>query len=111
MANSKSTFSNAPFDLHVGIVSRIPDSMKKKVESDGFISGGDSFDLDLARRQHEKYIVTMRKLKVNMFELEADEHTPLCCFLEGSTVVQDGTALICKPANRAKEDIDKEVSK
>eukprot|EP00057_Strongylocentrotus_purpuratus_P014386 XP_011668860.1 PREDICTED: N(G),N(G)-dimethylarginine dimethylaminohydrolase 1 isoform X2 [Strongylocentrotus purpuratus] len=109
MANSKSTFSNAPFDLHVGIVSRIPDSMKKKVESDGFISGGDSFDLDLARRQHEKYIVTMRKLKVNMFELEADEHTPLCCFLEGNTVVQDGTALICKPANRAKEDIDKEV--
>ncbi|XP_041480882.1 N(G),N(G)-dimethylarginine dimethylaminohydrolase 1-like isoform X1 [Lytechinus variegatus] len=112
MAKSKCTVSNTPCDRvqHFGIVSRIPDSMKKKVENDECILCGGEFDLDLARRQHEKYIVTMRKLKVNMFELEADEDTPLCCFLDRCAVVQDGIAVICnKPANRTQADINKEV--
>ncbi|XP_071820456.1 N(G),N(G)-dimethylarginine dimethylaminohydrolase 1-like isoform X1 [Apostichopus japonicus] len=83
----------AAFEYTAGLVCRIPDSAKEEVEK----RNGLKFDLELARKQHERYIITLRKLKVNLFELEADETKPLLLFLDRKAVVRDGIAFIPRP--------------
>lgn len=83
----------AAFEYTAGLVCRIPDSAKEEIEK----KNGLKFDLELARKQHERYIITLRKLKVNLFELEADETKPLLLFLDRKAVVRDGIAFIPRP--------------
>ncbi|XP_072016714.1 N(G),N(G)-dimethylarginine dimethylaminohydrolase 1-like isoform X1 [Amphiura filiformis] len=79
------------FDFPAGIIRRIPDSL-----ADQALRMDDSVvvDIDLARRQHEKLIMTLRKLNVGMSEMEPDEELPDCCFVEDPAVVLDGIAII-----------------
>ena len=64
-------------DYVTGIVSRIPDSMKSVVKK---YDVNAELDIDKARRQHEKYIHTLRKLRVDLSEMDSDEEHPYCCF-------------------------------
>ncbi|XP_033127165.1 N(G),N(G)-dimethylarginine dimethylaminohydrolase 1-like [Anneissia japonica] len=87
------------FDYESGVVCRIPDTLKDDAvrESDQVV-----VDIDHAKREHEKYILTLRKLKINLLELEADEEYPDCCFVEDIAVIHDGVALICKPKSPSR---------
>ena len=107
MENNKSTgkqiHSNRPFLYTTGIVSRLPESLTNKDRS-GKPEDDGGFNLELARRQHEKFIMTLRKLKVDLSELDADEERPFCCYLDHMAVVRDGVALIARPGGGTEEE-------
>ncbi|CAF3319498.1 unnamed protein product [Rotaria socialis] len=94
-----------PFDFHYtsAIVCRVAASL-----SDAAISQRDIrevINVEKARRQHQEYIVTLRKLGLDVIELQADESLPEGVFVEDTAVICNGIALICRPAvsGRLKE--------
>ncbi|XP_022109793.1 N(G),N(G)-dimethylarginine dimethylaminohydrolase 1-like isoform X1 [Acanthaster planci] len=109
-SSGKHSHSNRPFMYATGIVSRLPESLANKDQTAGTKGAGTEdgedggFNLELARRQHEKFILTLRKLKVDLSELDADEDRPFCCYLEHMAVVRDGVALIARPGGRLEEE-------
>ena len=80
-----------------GIVSRIPESMKTVVKN-----FDTNLDIDKARRQHEKYIHTLRKLRVDLSEMDSDEEHPYCCFMDDLAVVRDGIAVLTRPGEPSR---------
>ncbi len=84
------------FDYVTGIVSRIPESMKSVVKK---YDVNAELDIDKARRQHEKYIHTLRKLRVDLSEMDSDEDHPYCCFMDDLAVVRDGIAVLTRPGD------------
>lgn len=65
----------------------------------------ETIDLEKAKEQHNEYILTLRKLGVDVIELQADDTLPDSTFVDCIAVICNGTALIAKPhlLSRRKE--------
>ncbi|CAF2382906.1 unnamed protein product [Rotaria sp. Silwood2] len=94
-----------PFDFHFtsAIVCRVAASLKDAALCQRDIR--EVINIEKARRQHQEYIATLRKLGLDVIELQADESLPEGVFVEDTAVVCDGIALICRPGihGRLKE--------
>ncbi|XP_042857651.1 N(G),N(G)-dimethylarginine dimethylaminohydrolase 1-like [Penaeus japonicus] len=80
------------------IVCRIPESYK-----DNGIGEAATIDLNLARKQHETYVATLREIGLDVIELPPDEVHPHCMFVEDVAVVCNGIALVTRPGHPARE--------
>lgn len=76
------------------IVCRIPASIKSKC---------DQIDVEEAKRQHEKFVSTLRELELDVIEMPADESLPECAFVEDTAVVCNGIALMAKPHDSLRQ--------
>ncbi|XP_075734516.1 N(G),N(G)-dimethylarginine dimethylaminohydrolase 1 isoform X3 [Rhipicephalus microplus] len=76
------------------IVCRVPNSIK--LCASGVI--GD-INVELARKEHEEFCKTLRSLDLDVIELQADESTPDCAFVDDTAIICNGAALICRPAS------------
>lgn len=103
-------FSN-PFDFKYthAVVYRVPSSLKeatyrRKDPLTGMFRV-ESIDLEKAIEQHNEYILTLRKLGLDVIELQADDTLPDSTFVDCIAVICNGTALIAKPhlVSRRKE--------
>lgn len=59
-------------------------------------------DYDAAVKQHDIYVATLRKLGLDVTELEADERFPDSCFVEDPAVVMERCAVITNPATDSR---------
>ncbi|XP_070581908.1 N(G),N(G)-dimethylarginine dimethylaminohydrolase 1-like isoform X2 [Ptychodera flava] len=82
------------------VVSRIPDSFAKDALRSK--SSKEEVSLEKARRQHEVYIHTLRRLGLDVIELPADEGLPDCVFVEDTAVIHNGVALITRPGHPSR---------
>ncbi|XP_050052051.1 N(G),N(G)-dimethylarginine dimethylaminohydrolase 1 [Dermacentor andersoni] len=80
------------------VVCRVPNSIKEC--SSGLI--GD-INVELARKEHEEFCKTLRSLDLDVIELQADESTPDCAFVDDTAIICNGAALICRPANGERQ--------
>ncbi|CAF1006034.1 unnamed protein product [Adineta ricciae] len=89
--------SSHPFDFHFtsAIVSRVAASLKDAALYQRDVR--EVMNIEKARNQHQEYISTLRKLGLDVIELQADESLPEGVFVEDIAVICDGTALICRP--------------
>jgi dimethylargininase len=96
---------NYPFDFHFtsAIVCRVANSLKDAALCQREIK--EVMNIDKARRQHQDYIAILRKLGLDVIELQSDETLPEGVFVEDTAVICDGIALICRPGlpGRLKE--------
>ncbi|CAF4550318.1 unnamed protein product [Rotaria sp. Silwood1] len=94
-----------PFDFHFtsAIVCRVAASLKDAALCQREIR--EVINIEKARRQHQEYIAILRKLGLDVIELQADESLPEGVFVEDTAVICDGIALICRPGipGRLKE--------
>ncbi|CAF0820559.1 unnamed protein product [Rotaria sordida] len=94
-----------PFDFHFtsAIVCRVAASLKDAALCQREIR--EVINIEKARIQHQEYIAILRKLGLDVIELQADESLPDEVFVEDTAVVCDGIALICRPGipGRLKE--------
>jgi dimethylargininase len=94
------------------IVSRVPNSIKESVfKQKGAIN---AIELGNAREQHNEYISILRRLGLDVIELQADETLPDSIFIDCNAIILNGIALLTKPylASRKKEtDIVKSILK
>ncbi len=59
-------------------------------------------DYDLAIKQHDKYVETLKSLGLEVLALEADERYPDSCFVEDPAVVMEECAIITNPATSSR---------
>lgn len=71
------------------VVRKIPNSYP-----DLYFPKGIHIDLDLAKKQHEKYIKALQWLGLNVYVVPADEKYPDCVFIEDTAVVHRKNVLI-----------------
>ncbi|XP_035696629.1 N(G),N(G)-dimethylarginine dimethylaminohydrolase 1-like [Branchiostoma floridae] len=62
----------------------------------------DPINLRRARRQHARYVRTLRDLGLDVTVLPADESTPDCPFVEDTCVVVGNRALVTRPEGMAR---------
>lgn len=65
---------------------RISDSLKTK----------NDLDLELAKEQHKQYCSLLREIGLDVIELPPDDDLPESVFVETSTIICNGVALIAK---------------
>lgn len=100
-----------PFDFKYthAIVCRVPNSLReatfKRKDMMAYRQKLEPVDIDKAVEMHNEYIATLRKLGIDVIELQADETLPECAFVDCMAIVCNGTALIAKPhlISRKKE--------
>lgn len=102
-----------PFDFNFthAIVTRVPNSIKEATYPNrnllASIQSGklDQIDAVKAKEYHNEYILTLRKLGVDVIEQQSDETLPDSTFIDCLAVICNGTALIGKPhlTSRKKE--------
>lgn len=59
-------------------------------------------DYELAIKQHDKYVETLKSLGLEVLDLEADERYPDSCFVEDPAVVMAECAIITNPATSSR---------
>ena len=59
-------------------------------------------DYDLAVKQHDNYVATLRSLGLEVLDLDADERYPDSCFVEDPAVVMPECAIITNPATDSR---------
>ena len=64
-------------------------------------------DLGLARRQHEAYCRALERAGLNLIKMPAEACFPDCCFIEDTSIIAGGTAIIARmgAASRRGEDV------
>lgn len=96
-----------PFDFvySTAIVSRVPTSLKETASKQKDADKLHMFDINNAKEQHNDYISILRRLGLDVIELQAEETLPESVFVDSIAVVCNGTALIAKPhlASRKRE--------
>lgn len=102
-----------PFDFNFthAIVTRVPNSIKEATYPNrnllASIQSGklDQIDAVKAKEYHNEYILTLRKLGVDVIEQQSDETLPDSTFIDCLAVICNGAALIGKPhlTSRKKE--------
>jgi dimethylargininase len=105
-----------PFDFKYthAIVCRIPTSLKDVAYRRKDLQRIEAIDIEKARELHNEYISMLRKLGLDVIELQADDTLPECAFVDCMSIICNGTALIAKPhlLSRKKEtDIVKSILK
>ena len=94
------------FQYTSAIVSRVPASLAQAKSNYKTSRRGEiTINIDKAVQQHNNFIVTLRKLGLDVIELQADDTLPDSTFVDCMAVVCNGTALIAKPhlISRTKE--------
>ncbi|XP_041063524.1 N(G),N(G)-dimethylarginine dimethylaminohydrolase 1 isoform X1 [Carcharodon carcharias] len=77
------------------VVRDIPDSLAVEALR---MSGGESVDMEKARREHQLYTgILSHKLGLQVLQLPADHSLPDCVFVEDTAVVCGDTALLTRP--------------
>ena len=109
-----------PFDFNFthAIVTRVPNSIREATVPNrnllASIQGAkiEQIDPEKAKEAHNEYILTLRKLGVDVIELQSDETLPDSTFIDCLAVICNGSALIGKPhlTSRKKEVILKSNS-
>ncbi|OQV13199.1 putative N(G),N(G)-dimethylarginine dimethylaminohydrolase 1 [Hypsibius exemplaris] len=79
------------------IVCGIPETIPRSA------STGASIDIGKAREQHRVYVETLRKLGMDVWELEPDDNHPDCTFVEDIAIICGDTALLCRPGQQNRE--------
>jgi dimethylargininase len=96
-----------PFDFKYthAIVCRVPTSLKEAAFRRKDLLKLEAIDIEKAKEHHNEYILTLRKLGIDVIELQADDTLPDCAFIDCMAVICNGTALIAKPhlLSRKKE--------
>lgn len=96
-----------PFEFKYthAIVCRVPASLKDAAFRRKDVPKMEVIDIDKSRECHNEYILTLRKLGIDVIELQADDTLPDCAFVDCMAVICNGTALIAKPhlLSRKKE--------
>lgn len=102
-----------PFDFNFthAVVTRVPNSIKEATVPNRnilspFQNGKqEPINPEKAKEYHNEYILTLRKLGVDVIELQADETLPDSIFIDCLAVICNGTALIGNPhlQSRKKE--------
>jgi len=94
-----------PFDFVYthAIVYRVPTSLKESLHRSR--DSRNQFNIDLAKEHQNEYIATLRKLNLDVIELQADETLPDSTFIDCIAIICDGTALIAQThlVSRRKE--------
>ncbi|GAV02449.1 hypothetical protein RvY_13014 [Ramazzottius varieornatus] len=81
------------------IVCGVPDNIQR------YATGGQIVDVQRAREQHRIYVETLRKLGMDVWELEADEQSPSCPFVEDTAVLCGDAALLCRPSSQREQEV------
>lgn len=83
-----------PFDFVYthAIVYRVPNSLRENSYRHKDVRN--HLNIDLANQQHNEYILTLRKLNLDVIELQSDDTLPDSTFIDCVSVICDGTALI-----------------
>ncbi len=86
-----------PFDFVYthAIVCRVPNSLREN--SYRHRDTRNHLDIEQAINQHNEYILTLRKLNLDVIELQSDDTLPDSAFIDCVAVICDGTALIAQP--------------
>jgi dimethylargininase len=97
-----------PFEFKYthAVVSRLPTTLKEATfRKKDFRSKTELINIEKAIETHNEYIMTLRKLGVDVIELQADDTLPDSAFVECCAVICNGTALMGKPhlVSRNKE--------
>ena len=110
----------SPFDFQYthAIVCRLPNSLKdlplhqslpqqqnQQQQQQQQHRRVEPLDIQKANELHNEYIALLRKLGLDVIELQADETLPECPFVDCMSIICNGTALIAKPyfLSRKKE--------
>lgn len=89
-----------PFKYTKAIVCGIPDSLPANAQrSEEF---PEPIKLEVARKEHALYVEALKKLNLEVIELEADEAHPDCVFVEDTAVVVGQTALLTHPGHESR---------
>jgi dimethylargininase len=99
-----------PFDFKYthAVVCRVPNSLKEASFRQKDLIKAEIIDVDKATSDHNEYILTLRKLGLDVIELQADDTLPDSTFVDCNAVICNGTALISRPHLISRK---KEVSK
>ncbi|CAF0768596.1 unnamed protein product [Brachionus calyciflorus] len=96
-----------PFDFKYthAVVCRVPNSLKEATFRQRGLSKIEAIDIDKAKEDHNEYILTLRKIGLDVIELQSDDTLPDSTFIDCVSVICNGTALIAKPhlISRKKE--------
>ncbi len=111
-AKTATTALPYPFDFVYthAIVCRVPTSLREN--SYRHRDTRNHLDIDQAIQQHNEYILTLRKLNLDVIELQSDDTLPDSAFIDCVAVICDGTALIAQPhlvSRRRECDITKSL--
>ena len=85
------------FKYSKAVVRRIPSSFPKAALRQE--EPCEAINLAKAREQWSNYVQALKKLKLEIVEIPADEEFPDCVFIEDAAVVCDQTALITRPGH------------
>ncbi len=69
-----------------------------------------TIDLSLALEQHAVYCSTLRDLGLEVLTLPPDENHPDACFVEDTTVIHGGKALICRAGVESRRGEEASIS-
>lgn len=110
-----------PFDFNFthAIVTRVPNSIREATVPNRNLLASlqgvkfEQIDPDKAKEAHNEYILALRKLGVDVIELQSDETLPDSTFIDCLAVICNGSALIGKPhlTSRKKEVTTKDKKK
>lgn len=86
------TKMSSKFQYTRAIVCGVPSSLP--AEAQRLEESNEGIDLLKARKQHAEYVFTLKKLGLDVTELNPDEKCPDCVYVEDTAVCLDNTALI-----------------
>lgn len=79
-----------------GVPSSLPAQAQRLEEPD------EGIDLLKARKQHAEYVSMLKKLGLQVTEMETDENCPDCVFVEDTAVCLDNTALLAAMGHQSR---------
>lgn len=96
-----------PFDFCYthAIVCRVPNSLREAAFRRKDLIKFETIDIEKAKEHHNEYISSLRKLGLDVIELQADDTLPESTFVDSIAIICNGTALMAKPhlISRKKE--------
>ncbi|CAL8077787.1 unnamed protein product [Calicophoron daubneyi] len=97
------------FQYAYAIVSQIPESFSDfctSPQGQKNAKNGEAhrpISLDRAHRERTDFVETLRKIGIDILELEAEERHPECVKVDDTAVIINGTALMCNPAGSHRQ--------
>lgn len=89
-----------PFNYTKAIVCGVPKSLPANAQR--LEEPSEPINLEIARKEHALYVEALKKLNLEVIELEADEAHPDCVFVEDTAVIVGQTALLTNPGHESR---------
>ena len=98
-------FNPFEFNYTHAVVIRVPNSLKEASFRNKDLLKAEIINIDRAKETHNEYISILRKLGLDVIELQADDTLPDSTFIDCMSVICNGTVLVAKPhlISRKKE--------